>query len=69
MSIADWIAQLDTMGMDDPDNNEGHPEDICSVCDRPIVDHPGRESFGLGDQSARWPHRYSAVLRLIINRA
>lgn len=60
-----WVRQLDQLGMGEPDNNEAHPEDICTVCDRRIVDHPGRERFGLGDGSARWPHRYSALLGVI----
>lgn len=61
-----WLQHLDRVGMDDPDNNEGHPEDVCGVCDRRIVDHPGRERFGLGDGSARWPHRRKALTGLIL---
>ena len=58
---------LDTFGMDDPDNNEGHPEDICNVCfgDRRVVDHPGHEIGGIGDRSAKWPHRRAALVRLL----
>lgn len=63
-----WIRQLDQLGMNDPDNNEGHPEDICTVCDRRVIDHPGHEKFGLGDGSARWPHRRAALTGLICGR-
>lgn len=57
-----WVMHLDDFGMTDPGNREGHPEDLCNVCDRRIVDHPGHERGGLGDGSARWPHRIYAVL-------
>lgn len=66
--LAVWIRQLDQLGMDDPDNNEGHPEDICTVCDRRIVDHPGRERFGLGNGSARWSHRCAVLIGIILGR-
>jgi hypothetical protein len=34
------LGELDAYGMDDPDNNEGFPEDRCSICEHPIIDHP-----------------------------
>lgn len=68
MMITAGLRHLDRIGMDDPDNNEGHPEDICMVCDRRIVDHPGRERFGIGDGSARWPHRRAVLIGLILGR-
>ncbi|MCX2931423.1 hypothetical protein ORI20_14150 [Mycobacterium sp. CVI_P3] len=63
-----WLHHLDRIGMDDPDNNEGFPEDICTVCERRIVDHPGHEMYGLGNGSARWPHRRAALARLILGQ-
>lgn len=32
--------RLDGYGMDAPANNEGFPEDRCSVCEVPVIDHP-----------------------------
>lgn len=32
-------ARLDRYGADDPDFNEGFPEDRCPVCERPVIDH------------------------------
>ena len=65
--LSRWLRLLDQTGMDDPDNNEGFPEDICTICDRRIVDHPGREMDGIGNRSAKWPHR-RAVVGLILGR-
>ena len=50
--------RLDAFGTDDPDFNEGHPEDLCplALCERPVVDHP----------CAR--HRVAALLALIAGR-
>lgn len=59
------FQHLDAFGMDDPDNREGHPEDICSVCGRRVVDHPGREIAGIGNRSARWAHRFAAFRHFI----
>ena len=61
------LDRLDTFGFDDPDNREGQPEDICTICfgDRRVVDHPGHEISGIGDGSAKWPHRLAALLRLL----
>lgn len=63
-------ARLDAYGADDPDFNEPQLEDICplSFCGRRVVDHPGRQRFGLGDGSAKWPHRRAALLSLLIDR-
>ncbi len=55
------LAWLDAYGMSDPDNNEGHPEDRCNVCEWPIVDHPVR-----GGSRARWPHRWAVIRGLFI---
>lgn len=63
-----WLRLLDQVGMDDPDNNEGFIGDICSVCDRRIVDHPGREMDGIGNRSAKWPHRRAALSGIILGR-
>ena len=57
-----WIARLDTFGMNDPDNNEGHPEDRCTVCERPIGDH--RPTYSSPRVPARWPHRRAAAAAL-----
>ena len=63
--ITAWLRDLDRIGMADPDNNEGFPEDICAVCDRRVVDHPGREIAGIGNGSALWPHRRAALAGII----
>lgn len=34
------FAKLDRYGTDDPDFNEGFPEDRCPTCERPVIDHP-----------------------------
>lgn len=54
----DRIRRLDTYGTDDPDFNEGHPEDRCPVawCGRPVVDHPC------------WRHRIAALINLSTDR-
>ena len=54
--IGRLLRRLDAHGMDDPDANEGFPEDRCPVCDRPIIDHRGGP--------AKWPHRFYALLEL-----
>ena len=64
------LARLDAYGTDDPGFNEGHPEDRCPVCDWPVVDHPGQL---FGDplphwQPATWPHRWHALLAILLNR-
>lgn len=62
-----WLRLLDHTGMNDPDNDEGSPEGLCTICDRRIVDHPGHEFDGIGNRSTKWPHR-RAVLGLILGR-
>lgn len=42
-------ARLDAYGTDDPDFNEGHPEDRCPLCEAPVIDHP------------TWRHRLHAL--------
>lgn len=65
-----WLSRLDRYGMDDPDNNEGHPEDRCNVCEWPIVDHPAASAVALAFGTSRhaypakWPHRWRALLRI-----
>lgn len=34
------FARLDAYGTDDPDFREGHPEDRCPLCERPVDEHP-----------------------------
>ena len=58
------LARLDAHKMYDPDNREGHVEDICNLCGSRIVDHPGHEYEGIGNGSARWPHRWNAAAEL-----
>jgi hypothetical protein len=59
------LQRLDAYGLDDPDNNETQIEDVCNVCDRRVVDHPGRQRDGIGNGSARWPHRRAAFVAII----
>ena len=59
---------MDAFGFGDPDNREGHPEDICNLDGRRVVDHPGHELFGLGDGSAKWPHRREALRELLLRK-
>ena len=50
------LARLDAYGTDDPDFNEGHPEDRCplALCnDTPVVDHPC------------WRHRFAALVAIM----
>lgn len=50
------LARLDAYGTDDPDFNEGFPEDRCPVCEKPVVDHPC------------WRHRLTALLSIVAAR-
>lgn len=61
--ITAWLAQLDAYGMDDPDNNEGQPEDRCNVCEHPMVDHPVR-----GGLRAKWPHRRAVLVGFCVGK-
>lgn len=61
--ITAWIHALDQIGMDDPDNNEGHPEDRCNVCERPMIDHPAR-----GGRRAKWPHRRAVLAGILLGQ-
>lgn len=47
------LDTLDRFGMNDPDANEGHPEDRCPVCSGAIADHP------------YWRHRRAAAFALL----
>lgn len=51
-----WLSRLDAVSTDDPDFNEGHPEDRCPLCERPVIDHPC------------WAHRRAAVRELLLRR-
>ena len=46
-------ARLDAYGTDDPDFREGHPEDRCPLCGRPVVEHPC------------WRHRLAALIDIL----
>lgn len=50
------LARLDSFGTDDPDFNEGFPEDRCPICGRPVVEHP------------LWTHRWAALTTIILDR-
>lgn len=66
-----WLARLDAYGTDDPDFNEGHPEDRCPLCDWPVVDHPAvATEFRSARHAypAKWPHRRHALLAILLNR-
>ena len=62
--IGRLLRRLDAHGLDDPDANEGFPEDRCPVCGRPMIDHVGR-SWGDHPPAAKWPHRFYSLLELI----
>lgn len=67
-----WLRTLDAYGTDDPDFNEGQPEDRCPVCGWPVLDHPAASpvalAFGTTARAypAKWPHRRAAALALLI---
>lgn len=50
------LARLDTYATDEPGFREGHPEDRCPLCGRPVGDHPC------------WAHRRSALIDIILGR-
>lgn len=52
------LARLDAYGTDDPDFNEGFPEDRCPVafCGRPVDEHP------------LWKHRIAALVNMFLDR-
>lgn len=62
-----FLARLDAYGTDDPDFNEGHPEDRCPVCGAPVYDHPGQNPIPWW-HPAKWPHRRHALLAILLNR-
>lgn len=51
-----FLARLDAYGTNDPDYNEGHPEDRCPVCEDAVTDHP------------TWRHRIHALLAVLLHR-
>jgi hypothetical protein len=68
--IRAWLNDLDVYGMSEPGNNEPQVEDICTVCDNRVIDHPGHERFkneryAIGDGTARWPHRRAVIYGLL----
>lgn len=64
-----WLARLDAYGTDNPGFGEGHPEDRCPLCDRPVVDHPAYwPRVRDGDFPATWPHRRHALIAILLNR-
>lgn len=48
------LTRLDAYATDDPDFNEGHPEDRCPLCELPVIDHPA------------WRHRRHALLPVLL---
>ena len=66
--IGRLLRRLDAHGLDDPDANEGFPEDRCPTCGRPVADHVGRHPYTgplAHHAPAKWPHRFYALLELI----
>ena len=47
------LTRLDVYGTDDPDFQEGHPEDRCPLCSDAVDRHPC------------WPHRRAAATELV----
>lgn len=62
------FRRLDTYGTDDPDFNEGHPEDRCPVCDWPVTEHLVGPTLPDGFQRAKWPHRRAALVAIVLDR-
>lgn len=50
------LARLDAYGTDDPDFNEGFPEDRCPLCGEAVDLHP------------LWRHRIAALTALTVWR-
>lgn len=48
------FSRLDAYDTDDPGYGEGHPEDRCPLCERPVADHPC------------WRHRFMALLDIAL---
>lgn len=59
------LARLDRYGTTDPDFNEGHPEDRCPVCGRPVDEHRG---FPSERRSTVWRRRLAAAIATLIDR-
>lgn len=62
-----WLARLDAYGTDDPDFNEGHPEDRCPLCEWPVTDHPVGPTLPDGFHRAKWPHRRAAAIAQLLD--
>jgi len=50
------LNRLDKFGTEDPDFQEGHPEDRCPTCDGAVADHP------------TWQHRRAAAVALLTHQ-
>ena len=55
------LTRLDAYSTNDPDFREGHPEDRCPVCGRPVDEHRGRAAER---SSTVWRHRLGALLQM-----
>lgn len=60
-----FLTWLDAYGTDDPDFNEGHPEDRCPLCEWPVCDHPGQPGYDNLPPRAKWPHRRAALVAIL----
>jgi hypothetical protein len=60
------LTRLDVYGTDEPGFREGHPEDRCPVCERPVADHLGGAWIPDRLSPAKWPHRRAAAFALAI---
>ncbi|SKF79538.1 Uncharacterised protein [Mycobacteroides abscessus subsp. bolletii] len=59
--IREVLALCDEYGTDLPAFNEGHPEDRCPICGRPVVDHTIH-----GGITAKWPHRRAVLFSALV---
>lgn len=62
------LSRLDAYGTDDPGFNEGHWEDRCPVCERPVKDHLGGTWIPDRLSPAKWPHRRAALVSIALVR-
>jgi hypothetical protein len=60
------LDRLDHWGTDDPDFNEGQPEDRCQLCEWPVTDHPVGPTLPDALHRAKWPHRRAAAIDMIL---
>lgn len=59
--IRKLLALCDEYGTELPGFNEGHPEDRCPICERPVADHPCR-----GGTAAKWAHRRTVLFSALV---